>query len=672
MTDRLGQHLGNYRLIRLLGQGGFAEVHQAEHVLLGTTAAIKVLHTQISQEEMMHFQQEARLLASLKHPHIVRVYDFGIDGQTPYLVMDYAAHGTLRTRHSRGSRLPLPTVVEYVSQIAEALQYAHDRNVVHRDVKPENILLDENNKVKLSDFGIALIVHSSRQQSMQSVIGTIAYMSPEQIQGKPLSASDQYALGVIVYEWLSGLRPFQGSFLELCAQHLFAPPPSLAEQVPTLDPAVERVVLTALSKDPARRFAGVRAFAAALQQASQGILPDECSPLADRSSVSTALFPPVLNATVQAAPARQHSYPATEVQIPPLLSDLPLPTRTIGKRVVSRRALLAGVVGGVVLTGVGGISLFWRSHSPPSQHVSSHKPATSPQGQLFLTYRGHSDQVAAVTWSPDGQRVASCSRDSTVRVWNASDGSQPFIYKGHADPVNAVVWAPNGQRIASGSWDNTVQIWNASDGSNTFIYQGHSNAVLSVAWSPHGQRIASGSWDNTVQVWNARDGSNAFIYQRHSAQVISVTWSPDGTRIASGSWDNTVQVWNASDGSNGFTYKGHINAVASVAWAPDGQRIASGSLDATVQVWNASDGSHLFTYQGHAGPVNAVAWAPDGQRIASGSADKTVQVWNASDGRHGFTYQGHAGPVNAVAWAPDGQRIASGSGDNIVQVWQAV
>lgn len=120
--DRIGQHLGNYRLTRLLGEGGFAEVYLGEHTLLGTTVAIKVLHTQVGQEDVMQFQLEARLLASLKHPHIIRVLDFGIEGRTPYLVMDYAHHGMLRTRHPRGTLLPVKTVVSYVKQVTEALQ----------------------------------------------------------------------------------------------------------------------------------------------------------------------------------------------------------------------------------------------------------------------------------------------------------------------------------------------------------------------------------------------------------------------------------------------------------------------------------------------------------------------------------------------------------------------
>jgi serine/threonine protein kinase len=179
MTDRLGQRLGNYHLTHLLGQGGFAEVYLGKHTHLDTTAAIKVLHTQVSQQDVAQFQDEARLLASLKHPHIIRVFDFGIEGQTPYLVMDHAPNGTLRTRHSTRTPLPLSIVVSYVKQIAQALQYAHDRKIVHRDVKPENMLIGEQNEILLSDFGIETRFRKCRQTGTNDVSQIKFHLSQE-------------------------------------------------------------------------------------------------------------------------------------------------------------------------------------------------------------------------------------------------------------------------------------------------------------------------------------------------------------------------------------------------------------------------------------------------------------------------------------------------------------
>ena len=269
MADRMGQQLGNYRLLRLLGQGGFADVYLAEHLYLGTQAAIKVLQTRLLSDDVEYFRIEARTIANLEHPHIVRILDFGVESNIPYLVMSYAPNGTLRQRHPRGSRLPLASILPYVKQVADALEYAHQQKLIHRDVKPENMLLGRQNEVLLSDFGIALIAQSSRYQATQEAAGTINYMAPEQIQGKPRIASDQYSLGVAVYEWLCGERPFRGSFTEIATQHIFTPPPPLHEKVPMIPPAVEEVVMVALAKDPQQRFKSMQAFSNALEQASR-------------------------------------------------------------------------------------------------------------------------------------------------------------------------------------------------------------------------------------------------------------------------------------------------------------------------------------------------------------------------------------------------------------------
>src|SRR5215469_5480203 len=153
MAERIVQ-LGNYRLICLLGQGGFADVYLGEHIYLKTQAAIKVLQMRLGNDELESFLSEARTVARLVHPHIVRVLEFGVEGSTPFLVMDYAPNGTLRQRHPKGTQLWLDTIMHYVRQIAAALQYAHDKKLIHRDVKPENLLLSSNNTILLSDFGI--------------------------------------------------------------------------------------------------------------------------------------------------------------------------------------------------------------------------------------------------------------------------------------------------------------------------------------------------------------------------------------------------------------------------------------------------------------------------------------------------------------------------------------
>jgi predicted ATPase len=269
MAEHIGERLGNYRLVRLLGSGRFADVFLAEQIYLNTLAAIKMLYTHLATDATGNFLTEARHLSQLDHPHIIRVLDFGLAQERPYLVMEYAPGGTLRERHPRGSRLPLETIVKYVSEVAPALQYVHDQGLVHRDLRPENLLLGKRDRVLLSDFGIALLVPNSNSLHVPDIYGTLTYMAPEQIRGTPSLQSDQYALAIMIYEWLCGHPPFQGSAEELLSQHLFATPTLLREQYPETPLAVERMVFKALSKDPTLRFVDVQSFATAFIVASQ-------------------------------------------------------------------------------------------------------------------------------------------------------------------------------------------------------------------------------------------------------------------------------------------------------------------------------------------------------------------------------------------------------------------
>ena len=263
------------------------EVYLGQHVRLNQQAAIKVLHAHLTEQEAEHFQQEAQTIATLVHPGIVRVFDYDVQDGVPFLVVDYAPNGTLRRRYPKGSLVPLPVIVSAVKQVAAALQYAHERKFIHRDVKPENMLLGRRQEVLLTDFGRGSLAHSSVSLSRQEAAGTLHYMAPEQIEGHPRPASDQYALGIVVYEWLCGERPFEGSVSEVMAQHLSVPPLPLHERMPTIPPEVEQVVLRALAKDPKARFASVAAFSAALEQAIQRAL----SPTAQLASEQLALSP---------------------------------------------------------------------------------------------------------------------------------------------------------------------------------------------------------------------------------------------------------------------------------------------------------------------------------------------------------------------------------------------
>jgi len=669
MTDRsgprVGEQIGNYRLVGLLGQGGFAEVYLGQHIFLNTEAAIKVLSTRLAQPEQESFLNEARIIARLIHPHIVRVLDFGMqDNSIPYLVMDYAPHGSLREQYPKGARLPLSVITSYVNQIASALQYAHDEKLIHRDVKPENMLLGRHGEILLSDFGISVVTQATQSQSLQEAVGTVPYMAPEQIQGKPRPASDQYALGIIVYEWACGERPFQGGLTELYGQHIFQPPPPLRERAPEIPTDVEQVVMTALAKDPHQRFSNIHAFALALEQASRA----ESRPLV--ITPPEGVTTPSATTTTIATPPTLHT--------PPTVPSTPLQTPTIpitrtpltGWPKVSRRVAISGLAGlaGLVIAGTG---VNW--------YVSAHR--FLPQGTLIYTFPFHTDSVYTVGWK--GERIASGGADKTVKVWGATNGSNALIYTQHTDHVNTVAWSPDGSKIASGGTDNVVLVWDASNGKTLLSYKGHqsnSSGIACVAWSPDGRSIASCGGDGTVQVWDAVSGHIITTYKGHFGQdnsvntVYTLSWSPDGTRIASGAADRTVKVWDASNGKTLLSYEKHNNDVSSVAWSPDGKSIASASADKTVQVWDPAGNYQQsnFTYSGHTDVLYKIAWSSDGQYIASASADTTVQIWSPVNGAKSYIYKRHSKQVFAVAWAEDSHRVTSGGDDTTVQVWEAI
>jgi serine/threonine protein kinase len=276
MLTKNGRHslermqLGNYRLLELLKSGGFASVYLGEHIHLNTRVALKILHNDLADEaHIYHFLREARLHAGMLHPSIVRALDFGLEQQVPFLVMDYAPHGSLFEYFSQPGPLSATTILPFVLQISSSLAYLHSQGVMHCDVKPQNVLLGPTFQVWLSDFGVAQAAQPWASHKALHAFGTALYAAPELIEGAPRTASDQYSLAVMIYTWLCGRSPFQGTSSQLCQQHLLLSPPTLTSHVPEISPGVEHVVLRALSKDPYRRFPHIQDFSQAFEQAVQ-------------------------------------------------------------------------------------------------------------------------------------------------------------------------------------------------------------------------------------------------------------------------------------------------------------------------------------------------------------------------------------------------------------------
>jgi len=573
-----------------------------EHHRLKTLAAIKVLHTQLAEGDIDGFLREAQFIANLERPNIVRILDFDVEGGIPFLVMGYASNGTLRQLHPKDTILPLSTVGSYVKQVADALQYAHDEKLIHRDIKPENMLVGRRGDVLLSDFGIALVAQSSRYQSTQEMAGTMAYMPPEQIHGKPRPASDQYALGITVYEWLTGDRPFHGSAIEIVAQHLAAPPTPLREKVPTLPADIERVVLTALAKDPKDRFSNIRAFSNALEQASQS----------RGFSVPEKLPTPTMQETWgDPSPSRPLPQPAANMPPPSLASNVGECRYILRGHTAKVNVVAWSLDGKYIASGSSdGTVQMWNANS----------------GQRMFTVKKSIRPINSLTWSPDSLRIASAGADKLVHVWDANNGNEFFIYRGHSRNVKSVAWSPDGRSIASAGEENAVHIRDARNGTS-LSRQFQSFSMNVIQWTPDNQFIICASNNSEVQVLDVNTMHKVTTYNNYSGWIGSLACSPNGQMVASAGLNPSVYVWMISNGKHVLTFSGHSGSIYALVWSPSGTYIASGDVNGKIRIWNARNGERVYTYHGHNGAVYSLAWSPNGKYIASADDDNTVQVW---------------------------------------------
>jgi WD40 repeat protein len=293
--------------------------------------------------------------------------------------------------------------------------------------------------------------------------------------------------------------------------------------------------------------------------------------------------------------------------------------------------------------------------------------AASVASLVRIVLRGHDDRVHAVEWSPAGRRLATASSDRTVRIWDASSGSELLVLCGHDDEIYGMAWSPDGQRLATGSDDRTVRIWDANSGAIVTVLYGHEAEVRGVAWSPDGW-LATGSRDRTVRIWDANSGAVVTVLSGHEAEVRGVAWSPDG-RLATGSHDRTARIWDGAHGDELVVLRGHEGAVQAVVCSPDGRRLATASNDRTVRIWDANSGAIITMLYGHDDEVRRVAWSPDGRRLATASSDRTARIWDADGGGELVTLHGHNGWVRGVAWSPDSQLLATASSDRTARIW---
>ncbi|MBM79222.1 MAG: hypothetical protein CMJ78_01355, partial [Planctomycetaceae bacterium] len=621
------QYFGEYELLQEIARGGMGVVYKARQSRLNRTVALKmILSGQLaSQDDVQRFYIEAEAAASLEHPGIVPIYEIGEHEGQHFFSMGFIDGAGLDVQVKDGP-MPPREAAAITQQVCEAIAYAHSQNVIHRDLKPANVLIDGTGQAKVTDFGLAKKTDAdSGLTGTGQILGTPGYMPPEQASGETDTigpAADIYSLGAILYALLTGRPPFQSAnVMDTLVAVLEQEPVSPRQLNPALDQDLETICLKCLEKDAGRRYATTDELVAELGRYLNGE-PIHARPigklergwrwckrkpaLAGLGGLAVLLLltlgigGPLVAlqqsalrteaVTAQNDAERQRQKAARERQVAVSAEKKSEVERR--KAVASREQTEATLARSNYFLA----QARWDNNRVadarellqrvPQRHrnIEWYLARWQFQGSDVALY-GHTGSVLSVSFSPDGTRIASGSRDNTIRLWDALTGEELHTLKGHTDEVLSVSFSPDGTRIASGSDDNTIRSWDASTGEELHTLKGHTHDVLSVSFSPDGTRIASGSWDNTIRMWDASTGEELHTLKGHTGSVFSVSFSPDGTRIASGSDDNTIRLWDASTGEEPHNLKGHTYGVSSVSFSPDGNRIASGSYEQTVKMW---------------------------------------------------------------------------------------
>jgi serine/threonine protein kinase len=618
--------------------------------------------------------------------------------------------------------------------VARALDYAHQRGVLHRDVKPANILITESGDPMLTDFGIARIldVDGNTLTGVGMSVGTPEYMAPEQWLSKPEPASDQYSLGVILYELLTGCKPFSADTpAAVMIKHITEPLPPPRQYAAGLSGDAERVLYTALAKESINRFASMSAFIQALEELSvvkpgqetAGAVPDMVNvpavpEPADPGSDHPLINEPTWDGSIPMVhDVETHSDLGTPLQGESSVSDPvesgvlePLNGNNADQKVKSRSRWI-WIGGGLALL----IVLFaWLAGpgrrdqiiTPPIESIAAVGQINTPTAASAKTETFTPEPTLTFTATPTPTLTAT---PTPIPVIGPEHIPHFTIELVDTDFISNVLFFPDGKTLASGSRNyGYIKLWRIADGSLIDTLVGYQDGVYSVAISPDGQTLASAGEGGFISLWQTGDGMLSNTLKGHTHYIYSVSFSPDGLTLASGSGDGTIKLWRVSDGSLIRTLEGHtwrVNSVTfsldgetlasgsartiklwrvsdgslidtldtkhvwSIAFSPDGLTLASASDEETIRLWRVADGSLIGTLEGHAGSVESVAFSPDGQTLASGSHDGTIILWRAADGSLITTLKGHTNGVHSVAFSPDGRILASGSWDKTIRIW---
>jgi len=609
---------------------------------------------------------------------------------------DAQSRAQVSTHKPAGTKEFFSQAATWGIQAAEALEHAHQMGIVHRDVKPSNLLLDNRGHLSITDFGLAQIEayspipgEGAPLTMTGDLLGTLRYMSPEQASGRSGVTdhhTDIYSLGVTLFELLALRPPFQNADRHALIHEIIDGNPRSPRQFNRAIPRdLETIVLKAMASEPQARYATAQQMADDLKrfladehiQARRPSLLERTAKWARRhqtaiwSAMATLLVAvaglgvsTVLTIKAYRAEKEQHK-----------LADQQRTRAELREGELRHYAYVADVTLAREA---------WKNADLPRARnfLSRHLPqsgktnlrgfewyylwAICQQSQTALL--GHTGDVYCLAFSPDGKTLASASQDGTVKLWGAAAKELLRTLRVHAAEVCHVVFSPDGSTLAATGDDGMVKLWEASTGREKAVLEGVSDDVFGVAFSPDGHVLATCGCDDTVRLWNAETLREEAVLRGHTGDVQALAFSPDGKTLASVSSDETLKLWDVASRRERATAGGH-GKLCFVAYSNDGNTIATSGHDRTVRLWRSSDLSELHCFQGHGNLVHGAAFSPDGHRLASAGRDGTVRVWDPGTGELLNVLRGHVGCVWCVAYSPDGRTLVTAGADRTIKLW---
>lgn len=637
--------IGSFDVIRVVGRGGMGVVLHAFDPSLQRDVALKLLDPSLASNNTarQRFTREARAAAAVSHENIVAVHQVDEDPKSglPFFVMQLVAGESLEQRLRRVGKLPLNDVIRLAAQAAAGLSAAHASGLIHRDIKPGNMLLESpNDRLKLTDFGLARAVEDLRLTKTGFVSGTPLYMAPEQAKGDEADhRADLFSLGVVLYEALAGKPPFEGKTpLAVLRRVADEPHVALNHFSPDVPKWFEDVIDRLLAKDPDDRYSTAAELAAELTP----FVPKHSSQPCEMTSAEPCVL-------ARASTLSRRAIRKWKVKLA-LFMTIPF--------------LL-----GVLLT-----SGFWLAILPlstPSTVLVQTANVEDGIAESGSPFRGNSGPVWSVDASPDGKTLAMGFEDGRIIVYDIAERKVRFTLEEHSGPVWGIDFFPDGTQFVSASDDGSVKIWDLDKRKSARTFPGNSG-VRSVAVAGHGRSIATGDRSGNVLVWDVKEQSPIKVYQ-HGGTVTAIAFDKQGLTVASAGSDKTIKLWDLTndDKQPRITLTGHKGPIYAVALSPDDNLIASAGWNGIIKIWDENSGSELRELIGHEYDVWSLDFAMRDQKVtlASAGQDGTVRVWDPTSGEQLLKYKGHKQAAHVVRYGAGNNQLFSGGRDGFVRVW---